>query len=154
MYKIRKYSEVNDVNRAGKVIEVYEDKRAKILMRKHTACEGCGACQYGKEKMNMEIIALNELGAQVGDTVEISMRVYNVLGAAFIAYVFPLIMLIFGVFFGNFILKKMGFDKNLELYSILIGFVLLILTYVILKIYENNLKGDKKYTPIVSKIIQ
>ncbi len=142
------------MNHVGKVLQLYEDNRAKVLIRRHTACSECGACKHGKENMDMEIIAVNNADAKIGDVVEISMKVHNVLTAAFIVYGIPLLMLILGIVAGHAILKKIGFTSGLELYSILIGLVLLILTYIALKIYENHLKKDARYTPVVSRIIE
>ncbi|HHY90583.1 MAG TPA: SoxR reducing system RseC family protein [Clostridiales bacterium] len=141
------------MNHVGQVLQLYEDNRAKVLIRRHTACSECGACKHGKQDMNMEIIAVNNANAKIGDVVEISMQTHNVLTAALLVYGIPLLMLIIGVVAGYAILQKMGFTAKLELYSVLIGLVLLILTYIALKIYENVLKKDARYTPVISRII-
>ncbi|TCO79034.1 SoxR reducing system RseC family protein [Marinisporobacter balticus] len=137
----------------GKVIEVLDHKRAKILMKKHAACGECGACQYGQENMSLNMIATNELNAEVGDMVEVNMETQNVLGAAFIAYGIPLFALVLGIGVGSFLLKKIGFTENIEMYAIGIGFLLTGISYVMIKMNEESFKNDKKYMPVISKIL-
>lgn len=142
------------MDQTGKVMEVYKNNKAKILMRKHSACGDCGACQHGKENMDINIIALNEIDAKVGEFVEVNMETQNVLSAAFIAYVIPLIVLIIGVAGGSFLLGKIGFNGNIEIYSIFIGLFGMAITFIMIKLYENQLNNDKRYMPSISRIIK
>ena len=57
----------------GKVIEV-SGNYAKILIKRGTACGDCGACQVGREKLEMVMTAENVIGADVGDSVEIDLK--------------------------------------------------------------------------------
>ncbi|WP_053957031.1 SoxR reducing system RseC family protein [Inediibacterium massiliense] len=142
------------MNQVGKVIEVLEDHRAQVLMRKHSACGECGACQYGQENMNLKIIAMNQVNAKEGDTVEVNLETQNVLGAAFIAYVIPLVALLVGVIGTSFILPKTGFTGNVEVYSIVVGFILTIIAFGFIKLNENSFKKQDKYVPVISKVVE
>ena len=42
----------------GKILEI-NDGMAKVLIVRHTACGNCGACQVGKENLNMILTAEN-----------------------------------------------------------------------------------------------
>lgn len=137
----------------GKVVEVLDSKRAKVLMRKHAACGECGACQHGDENMKLNIIAVNELNAKVGDIVEVNMETQNVLGAAFIAYVIPLFSMLLGIGGGSYLLKKMGVIVNLEIYAVFIGFILMGIAFSAIKLREGSFKKDKRYIPVISKIL-
>ncbi|QEK12079.1 SoxR reducing system RseC family protein [Crassaminicella thermophila] len=137
----------------GKVVEILDSKRAKVLMRKHAACGECGACQHGDENMNLNIIAVNEINAEVGDIVEVNMETQNVLGAAFIVYVIPLFAMILGIGIGSYLFKKMGVTVNLEIYAICLGFVLTAIAYLAIKSREGSFKKDKRYMPVISKIL-
>ncbi|MCT4605408.1 MAG: SoxR reducing system RseC family protein [Marinisporobacter sp.] len=138
----------------GKVIEILDSNRARVLMQKHAACGECGACQHGQENMSLKIIASNEVKAQVGDRVEVNLETQNVLGAAFIAYVIPLIALLIGIGGGSFLLKKIGFKEHVETYAMIIGFFLTATTYTVIRLKERSFKKNKKYMPIISKIVE
>ena len=140
------------MNQIGTVIEVLKNNKAKVLMRKHSACGDCGACQHGKENMKLNIIAANEISAQSGDIVEVDMETQNVLGAAFIVYVIPLFLLIIGIIAGNYFFNKIGFT-NSEIYSALTGFMLMAISFAVIKTFEKSFQGDKKYLPTITKII-
>ncbi|QXM05946.1 SoxR reducing system RseC family protein [Crassaminicella indica] len=137
----------------GKVIEILDNNRARVLMRKHAACGECGACQHGQENMNLKIIAFNASNAKVGELVEVNLETQNVLGAAFIAYVIPLFALLIGIGGGSYFLKKLGFKDHIELYAMCIGFLLTAITYTGIRLREGSFKKNKKYMPVISKIV-
>ena len=142
------------MNQVGTVIEVLKDNKAKVNMRKHTACGDCGACQHGKENMNLIIIASNEVNSSVGDLVEIDMETQNVLGAAFIIYVIPLVMLLLGIGGGNWFLKTIGILHRVEVYSAIIGFILMVISFGVIKLFESTFQSNKKYIPTITRIIK
>jgi len=142
------------VNHVGTVIEVQKNNKAKVLMRKHSACGDCGACQHGKENMKLNIIAFNEVSAKVGDMVEVDMETQNVLGAAFIVYVIPLFMLILGIAGGNIFLKNLQINNNLEIYTALIGFTLMAVSFAVIKSFESVFEKNRKYIPAIKKIVE
>ena len=57
----------------GKVVKI-EGNQATISFTRGTACGECGKCQVGKDKLEMMMTAENDVGAQVGDEVEISLK--------------------------------------------------------------------------------
>jgi len=141
------------MRREGKVIEVSGDNAIVILM-KHSACGDCGACQMGEENMNIKIEALNSASAAVGDKVMVDMGTPNVLLAAFIAYGIPLIMLVIGISGGSLILKLLGIMKNIELYSLIIGAIFLLVTFLIIRSKEDKFKESNKYLSNITEIIE
>lgn len=139
------------MKREGKVTAV-NGENASVFLMKHSACGDCGACQMGEENMNITIDALNTAGAEVGDKVIVDMETQDVLTAAFIVYGIPLIMLIIGVVSGNFLFGTlMGMEKNVELFSFIIGLVLMAVCFLIIKSKDDKFKKSKKY---LSKIIE
>ncbi|MBF8982117.1 SoxR reducing system RseC family protein [Lutibacter sp. B2] len=142
------------MNQVGKVVEVFKNNRAKVLMKKHAACGECGACQHGEENMKLNIVGFNKVNAKIGDTVEVDMETANVLGAAFIMYVIPLFFMVVGIVGGNYFLKKLGYTTNIDMYSAGIGFILLAISFFSIRLYERKLKDDKRYIPVISKIVE
>ena len=137
----------------GTVIETINGNKAKVHMKKHSACGDCGACQHGKENMELNIVAMNEIGAKPGDFVEVNMETQNVMGAAFIIYVIPLLALVLGIGVGSYVLNTIGVQENVEVYAAGIGFVLTVIAYLIIKRFEDTFNKDKKYVPVVTRIL-
>lgn len=142
------------MKREGKVTAV-NGENATVVLMKHSACGDCGACHMGEENMNITIDALNNAGAQIGNKVVVDMETQDVLTAAFIVYGIPLIMLIIGVASGNFLFGKlMGMEKNIELFSFIIGLVLMTVCFLIIKINDDKFKRSKKYLSKIIEIIE
>jgi sigma-E factor negative regulatory protein RseC len=137
----------------GTVIETINGNKARVHMKKHSACGDCGACQHGKENMELNIVAMNEVGAQPGDFVEVNMETQNVMGAAFIIYVIPLLALLLGVGLGSYVLNFIGIQANIEIYAAGIGFILTVITYLSIKRFEGAFNQDTKYVPVVTRIL-
>ncbi|MFT9494612.1 SoxR reducing system RseC family protein [Anaerosolibacter sp.] len=137
----------------GTVIETINGNKAKVHMKKHSACGDCGACQHGKENMELNIVAMNEIGAKPGDFVEVNMETQNVMGAAFIIYVIPLLALVLGIGVGSYVLNTIGVQENVEVYAAGIGFVLTAIAYLMIKRVEGTFNKDKKYVPVVTRIL-
>lgn len=137
----------------GTVIETINGNKAKVHMKKHSACGDCGACQHGKENMELNIVAMNEIGAKPGDFVEVNMETQNVMGAAFIIYVIPLLALVLGIGVGSYVLNTIGVQENVEVYAAGIGFLLTVIAYLMIKRFEGTFNKDKKYVPVVTRIL-
>lgn len=78
---------------SGKVIK--EDARKKnvtVEFERKSACEKCGMCMMSKSNMTVSLTLKNNMGAKIGDTVEVSMGDSFVLTSAAIVYIIPLIL--------------------------------------------------------------
>jgi len=135
------------VDQQGKIIELIDETRVKIAVKKHASCENCGKCHIGNNNDTVTIIARNNIHAQLGDLVEVSMETRNILNAAAIMYIFPLSFLILGIFIGNLIFQ--GSKK--DVLSIILGFMFLAISYLIIRTKEKTF--SKKYESIITKII-
>lgn len=148
------YSETKEswgnMNRQGKVIELKKD-RAIVQLIRHSACGDCGACQMGHENMQMKVEASNDVGANIGDLVEIDLETNNVLRAAFFVYVIPLIALVIGIVGGKYLFS--GLDGNIEAYSAILGVVLMAICFIAIKYNERKFQSSKKYLSQIVKVI-
>lgn len=131
----------------GKIVEIIDSNTVKLNMRKHTSCKNCGACHIGSNP-DITIEAENTIHAKIGNVVEVSMRTQNVLSAAFIMYVIPLLILILGIAVGTMLFNF----ENGEIYSILLGFFFLAISYLVIR--QNEYKFNKKYKAVITKIIE
>lgn len=128
-------------------------EKLEISVKRNSACASCGACKMSCDSRGLTLLADNEIGAKVGDQVEVDMETPNVLGAAFIIYTIPLVALVAGVLLGNQILKMVGYAGNLEMGSILVGFLFLAVSFLGIKVCEPKFRDSKKYDPKIVSII-
>lgn len=139
------------MQRDGVVINTKRD-RATINLRRHSACGDCGACHMGEENMNVQVEAYNNLDAKVGDFVTIDMETPNVLKASYIAYGIPLLFLIIGVVITQAIGKRMGLNIDLELVSLIVGVIMMFISFFAIRLKEKDFKNDTRYLSQIIKI--
>lgn len=137
------------MKQCGVVVSTKGDK-AKVSLQRHSACGDCKGCRWGDDDMKMEIEVVNSINAKAGDRVEVNMENQNVLAAAFIAYMIPLITLIGGVVLGSFILDKIGLVQYKEIGSGIIGLVLTAISYIIIKSKESSFKTNKSFAAVIT----
>ncbi|AOY76956.1 SoxR reducing system RseC family protein [Clostridium formicaceticum] len=140
------------MKQCGVVTEVL-DTTAKVLMQRHSSCGSCNACKMGQEDMKMEIEAINQVKAQVGQRVEVDMEGQNVLAAAFIVYIIPLFTLLLGIAISSSLLPMIGVKKYTEIFTAFIGFTFMAAAFIGIKRKEKDLKTKRKYVPIITEIV-
>ena len=141
------------MNQQGYIVEIVDSVTAKLKLKRHFACTSCGKCATTSEEKYIIVEADNTIGAKVGDRVEVNMETVNVLKAAFIAYVTPLVALLVGTVGSFYGLKAIGIENNIELFSAIIGLALMLMAFFILKKNDKKFRDSKEYIPIVTKII-
>lgn len=145
------------MNQQGYIIEIVDDKTAKLKMQRHSACASCGKCQtLSSESKEILVEVDNSIGAKPGDHVEVNMENMNVLKATALAYVVPLIFLLVGTIVSYFMLDMIISSQGIivELISGIIGIMLMLLSYVILKRNDSKFRDSRKFIPVITKIIE
>lgn len=141
------------MNQKGYIVEIVDEKTVKLKMQQHSACASCGKCASSTDKKDIIVEADNNIGARVGDYVEVNMDSMNVIKAASIVYVIPLVVLLGGTIIPYSILISMNIDLNIELISGIIGMVLTVITYLIIKSKDSKFRESRAYIPIITKIV-
>lgn len=141
------------MNQQGYIIEVVDEKTAKLKMQRHSACASCGKCITSSEKKDILVEVENTIGAKVGDHVEVNMENVKVLKATALAYLIPLLGLLVGTIGTYFILESIGIKSNIEMISALVGFLTTFICYFILKKNDKKFKDSKDFIPIITKIL-
>ena len=77
----------------GLVIET-DNNIAKVKLTRHSECENCGSCSGQNEVIQR---AHNKIGAKPGQRVFIEVENNNVLKAAFIVFILPLLSIAAGI---------------------------------------------------------
>lgn len=141
------------MNQRGYVIELVDGTTAKIKMQKHSACAACGKCASSTDKKDIIVEVDNNIGAKVGDYVEVNMDSVNVIKAAAIVYIVPLIALLGGTIISYGIFNFIDIGMNKEVLSGFIGIVLTIISYLLIKSKDRKFRESRNYIPIITKII-
>ena len=137
----------------GYIVEILDEKTAKLKMQRHSACASCGKCATTSEKKDIVVEVDNSIGAKVGERVAVNMESVNVLKAAVIVYILPLIGLIGGTVVTYYMLQALGNVNNIEIISGVVGLVLMFVFFFILKKNDSKFRESREYIPIVTKII-
>lgn len=141
------------MNQQGYIIEIVDEKTAKLKMQRHSACASCGKCVTSSEKKDIIVEVDNSIGAKIGDHVEVNMETVNVLKATAIAYLVPLVALLVGTIGTYYALDAMGIGANIEAISGAAGISLTLITFFMLKKNDKKFRDSKEYIPIVTKVL-
>lgn len=142
------------MNQQGFIVEIVDDKTAKMLMQRHSACASCGKCaQLTSETQDLVVEVDNRIGAKVGDHVEVSMETVKVMKATFLAYVVPLVFLLLGTAVSFGLLTYISFKGPLELISGACGLICTFLSYLYLKKNDQKYRDSRDYIPVIVRIV-
>ena len=137
----------------GTVIRI-DTHTAWIKTTKTGACESCSAkssCHALGGGKEVEVEAINEAGAHIGDQVVIGFETAALMKISFLLYIFPILGLIAGAIVGDALAPY--FSMNNSLSSILIGGFVFFLCYLFIRKKGNELAKDRSYRPKVIRIL-
>ena len=131
-----------------------DSRSAWVKTVKSGNCAGCtarGSCHTMGGDDKMEVRAINEVGAKVGDRIVLSFKTSSLLKASFLLYVFPILLLIVGAAIGQEMAPR--FDFNPSGLSAIMGFVFFFVALLIIKTMADKLAKKNEYRPKVTKIV-
>ena len=121
---------------------------------KSGACAGCsarGSCHAMGNSDEMEVKAINQAGAKVGDRIVLSFETSSLLKATFMLYVFPILLLIAGAAIGHEMAPKFGFDPSG--FSAIIGFAFFFAAVLVIKAKAGKMAKKNEYRPKITRIL-
>lgn len=131
----------------GIVLEILADDMAKVKMSRHNDCDNCGACPGNSA---MVLMARNPLGAKPGQLVAIEIKEVNMLKAAFIVYMQPLVAAFLGTVAGWWLAERFAFAVlTAQILGGVLGFALA-LGYV--KYFDISSKTNLSMQPLIKEI--
>ncbi len=131
-----------------------DSSAAWVKTIKTGSCEGCsarGSCHSLGNSDQMEVKAINEAGAKVGDRIVLFFETSSLLKATFLLYVFPILLLIIGAAIGQEMAPHIDFNPSGL--SALTGFSFFIAAVLIIKTRANKMAQKKEYRPKIVKIL-
>lgn len=143
------------MNQQGFIIDIVDNRTAKMIMQRHSACASCGKCsKLSSECQDLVVEVGNSIGAKKGDYVEVSMESVKVIKATMLAYLVPLIFLLVGTILTYYILDLIKFLGPIEVISGVVGLICTCISYLLLRKNDNKFKESRQYIPEITRIIE
>jgi len=117
----------------GLVVKI-EDKTAFVRFMRSSACGKCKACGMLSTQNEIFVEVPNDIGARVGEYVEVSIVMKKAIKASAIAYLFPLIMLFAGMLFGWLLTDVWHIFANRDLLMAICALIFVVSSFFLLKI--------------------
>ncbi|MEE8574631.1 MAG: SoxR reducing system RseC family protein [Thermodesulfobacteriota bacterium] len=141
----------------GIVVELKSGGSALVKAERGAGCESCmtkDICNPTGEGDKMIIEADNPVGATVGSEVMFTVSAGTVIKAGVFFYLFPLLGFIAGVVIGQVASPGVAGTINKDLFSAVLGFVLMVAVFLLLRLYGKKAEESKEYRPTIVKVVK
>ena len=132
----------------GSVVSVNDDA-AVVAMRMSGACKKCGLCMSSSDGKDVLLLARNEAGAKIGDSVEIEISSGRVLMAAFVVYLVPVVMTVVGFLVGSAV---SGGSEESGL-PIVLAVVFLVVSFLAVWLYDLRVRKGERREATVTRVL-
>lgn len=131
----------------GHILAIDDNGLAEVKVGRHTDCIACGACP-GVE--NIVVKAVNPIGAKVGQHVKFEVRESNIVMAAFVCFIMPLLVAAAGALGGHWLAVFNNIDTvQMAVIGGIIGFVIGVIG---VKLFDRSLTNDMNAKPKITEI--
>ncbi len=117
----------------GEVIRI-DGEWADVQVIPLSACAACGKCNLGRAPRVREIRAYNQISAELGEAVVLSMSPRGIVTASAWLYLIPLAFFLTGLTIGYRFFSNLG--------ALLIGTALLVLALALLRVGDSYWQGQ------------
>jgi sigma-E factor negative regulatory protein RseC len=126
---------------------------AWVRTSQSSACKSCSSrhsCnpEKGQER---EVEAINLVGAEVGDRIQISIETGSLLKATFLLYIFPVICMLCGGLAGNRLSAQMGLDPSPA--AALVAAISFLGAMALVRLGAGRMALKTEYRPKITRII-
>lgn len=132
------------------IVSKSENGIAVVYIQGSEKCKECHAkifCKPGNSEGRL-LTVHDSIGVNPGDRVKISIKGSRILIASLFLYGIPLVLLLTGIFAGMEIFKK-----NMEVYSSFLGFILIIIYWLIAYLFSHRKKVNS-YPEIINVLFK
>lgn len=133
------------------IVVANKKEHAQIEIRPNSSCKGCRGCSAGKEGKPIRVWAKNCVNAKVGQVVEVELGASTFLSATLIVYAIPLLSFLAGIGLGYKISGLLNINST-EPFAILIGLVLMIISFASIHFFTRRREVENKYSPRIIRI--
>lgn len=114
----------------GVVSRVISKNLVEVAFKRTEACEKCQMCHNLEEGM-VGIESVNEMGAKMGDIVEIEIPSGEVVKGSLVVFLVPILLLIFGYLLGALLNEFTG---------VVSAILFLLLSFFVIRWYDRNVQ--------------
>ncbi len=133
-------------------VKSVEGVMATVEVARKSMCDGCTAgCK--SEDQCMEIEALNQVGARVGQMVRVSVKSITYLKGTVIVYGLPALALVFGAVIGKSVMIKVFPHSDKDILSAIFGFGAFALSFVGVKVWTSIASKKTESKPVIEEIL-
>lgn len=128
---------------------------AWIKTTRTSACETCAAkssCRTLGGGKEMEVEAINEAGAKIGDTVTVGFKSSSLLKLTFFIYIFPILCMVVGAVIGQQFAVSMSYDASIL--SAVFGLLFFGVAFLFVRSKGNRLSKKEQYRPKIIRILK
>ena len=136
------------------VVKSVEGVSAKVLIERHSSCSSCCTGCESQDDSTMVMDALNAVEAQVGQRVKIAFKPIPYLKGVLLIYGLPMIIFFAAALIGKKIGEMYIPAVNSDLIAAAFSFTILILSYVVLKLWSTKTKAGQGHHPVIEEIIE
>jgi sigma-E factor negative regulatory protein RseC len=138
-------------------MELIGEDRALVKVRQHHACGRCGACGrlFGDpEQRDIFMVEVNNpVGAKRGELVRLEAGDREMLLAAFLLYLVPLMGLLVGLFAGRTLAIEAGLTGSPDLWGLGLGLVLMALVFIFLRAQDRRLAKGRRFKVVITSVV-
>ena len=115
------------------------DHVAEVVLGRHIECKQCGGCIGAMSSKERRLEAINEIGADVGQKVEIEIEPRHAVSAAFVMFVLPVLSALGLGFAGSYVAGLVGLRRDVG--GIVAGALGVMLAFLLLRHLERSGRG-------------
>jgi sigma-E factor negative regulatory protein RseC len=144
------------MHETGLVTRIQKTGFASVTPLRGEFCGSCpcrGTCQVLGGKTERQIVAINRVGATVGDWVLVSIGAGSFLKISSIVYLLPILALAAGSYVGEKYSTQIWPAGNPETVSILTGLFCVGISLMIIRLFSGRLSQNHKYYPVIEKVL-
>jgi positive regulator of sigma E activity len=130
-----------------------EGNMAIVAVARKSACEGCTSGICKPDAQTMEIEALNQAGAGVGQKVRVTIKSALYMKSSMIVYGIPAIGLVAGAVLGKEVLSGIFRGTDPDILSAICGFAAFGITLAIIKIWSGTAGKKTGSKPVIEEIL-
>jgi len=145
------------VDHYGQVMELKGDHQAIVMVRPNLSCSNCGRCGgfFGDpdKKQTFLTEVSNPIGATKGQLVRLEARASEMLLAAFMLYLLPLIALLIGLFAGRAAALAAQLPGSADMWGLGTGLVFMVFVFLLLRLQEKRLTAGKRFKAVIAAVV-
>ncbi len=126
---------------------------ATVNVPKKSACEGCTAGTCKIEEQSIEIEALNQAGAKVGQKVRVEIKSYAYMKGSMLVYGLPALSLVIGAVFGKELMSRVFMNTDSDILSAIFGFGFLVISFLIVKVWISASSKKTESQAVIEEIL-